>query len=1007
MNNRFGDSRQRFSIRKFTVGVASVLLSSAVFGVSTAKADQAEEPKGQPATSVLEEASESDGGGQRTSTSASSQEVTAEPTVQAESTSAISVTAVSSEVALQEQTVASSEQTSSLQDKTSETLSEKPVTVSETREASASELAAASNSSSTSSDNFGLKVTNLSRPIPADVKVTKTGTEIHVQNPNVELQFPDGNSIYSRSKVVYHDISFPNDIAINSGDKVIFTLPSELQFKTSYSVNVYNPNNEVVGIAQVDPKNNSVVTTFNHYFEDHPIGKYMNLELDTLYSEALKGGEKLHLNFNGHVVNVTVGSANPIPSDEVIAKWGSQDKNDPTLINWGMRLNYARRVLNNLQLIDTWSDNQRFVDNSLELRYIDSAEPWVDKGSAMELIKSFSHDDTKFELNLGRLDRMVYVWYQTRLTNPASDSNNPTNKVDLHADVESKTYTSEVRLVGGRGNAGGEQQTYFNLELEKDLAGRDLKDKEFTFKLVDVTDSANPVDLGETTNDAKGKIVFSNLVLNQPGTYHYRVTEVPGNDSDVVYDKLQADVTVQVARETTDGREKLVAKVVYPDDVIFNNKLVTPAKAKIAFGKELIKAGVKQDLKADQFQFVLKDRFGKVLETVGNTADGQVAFSELTFNKVGTYNYTVEELAGKDDAIVYDTMKAAVSITVTRDGDALVSTVVNPKDTIFNNKFVTPAKAAIQFSKELTKAGVNQTLTANEFQFVLKDSAGHIVETVGNTADGRVAFSELHFDKAGTYTYTVEEVKGTNEDIIYDGMKATVWITVTRDGDALVSTVANPKDTVFNNYVKEVQPAKAKFELTKVLTGRNLKDGEFSFVLKDDKGNVIQTVTNNAQGNISFDNIVYDKPGVYYYTVEEVKGNEADVVYDNMVAKFQVTVTKTVGEKENLLVAAVLLPLDTEFNNSYIPPKPPTPPTPPTPPSVPPKPPVVPPTPPTPPTPPVTPKPAKPVQSSEKSGPQLPETGQANDTALLALGVAAEMAAVMGVAYSHRRRKDV
>lgn len=1007
MNNRFGDSRQRFSIRKFTVGVASVLLSSAVFGVSTAKADQAEEPKGQPATSVLEEASESDGGGQRTSTSASSQEVTAaEPTVQAESTSTISVTAVSSEVALQEQTVASSEQTSSSQDKTSEALSEKPVTGSETREASASELAAASNSSSTSSGNFGLKITNLSRPIPADVKVTKTGTEIHVQNPNVELQFPDGNSIYSRSKVVYHDISFPNDIAINSGDKVIFTLPSELQFKTSYSVNVYSPNNEVVGIAQVDPKNNSVVTTFNHYFEDHPIGKYMNLELDTLYSEALKGGEKLHLNFNGHVVNVTVGSANPIPGDEVIAKWGSQDKNDPTLINWGMRLNYARRVLNNLQLIDTWSDNQRFVDNSLELRYIDSAEPWVDKGSAMELIKSFSHDDTKFELNLGRLDRMVYVWYQTRLTNPASDSNNPTNKVDLHADVESKTYTSEVRLVGGRGNAGGEQEVHFNLELAKELAGRALKDKEFTFKLVDMTDN-KMVDLGETTNDASGKIVFSNLVLNQPGTYHYRVTEVPGNDSDVVYDKLQADVTVQVARETTNGREKLVAKVVYPDDVIFNNKLVTPAKAKIAFGKELTKVGVKQDLKADQFQFVLKDRFGKVLETVGNTADGQVAFSELTFNKVGTYNYTVEELAGKDDAIVYDTMKAAVSITVTRDGDALVSTVVNPKDTIFNNKFVTPAKAAIQFSKELTKAGVNQTLTANEFQFVLKDSAGHIVETVGNTADGRVAFSELHFDKAGTYTYTVEEVKGTNEDIIYDGMKATVWITVTRDGDALVSTVANPKDTVFNNYVKEVQPAKAKFELTKVLTGRNLKDGEFSFVLKDDKGNVIQTVTNNAQGNISFENIVYDKPGVYYYTVEEVKGNEADVVYDNMVAKFQVTVTKTVGEKENLLVAAVLLPLDTEFNNSYIPPKPPTPPTPPTPPSVPPKPPVVPPTPPTPPTPPVTPKPAKPVQSSEKSGPQLPETGQANDTALLALGVAAEMAAVMGVAYSHRRRKDV
>ena len=886
MNNRFGDSRQRFSIRKFTVGVASVLLSFAVFGVSTAKAEQAEEPKGQPATSVLEEASESDGGGQRTSTSVSSHEATVEPTVHAESISAISVTAVTSEAAVQEQMVASSEQTSTSQDKTSEGLSETPVAVNETREASA--LAEAKNSSTTSFDNFGLKITNSSNPVSADVKVTKIGTEIHIQNPDVEMEFPNGNNKYATNKVVYHNIPFPDDIAINSGDKVILTIPSALQFRTGYSVNVYNPNNEVVGIAQVDPKTNKIETTFNRYFEDYPIGKFMNLELDTLFSEALEGGEHLHLDFDGHVIDVTVGKVNPIPEDEIISKWGSQDKNDPTLINWGMRVNYARRVLNNLQLIDTWSDNQKFVDGSLQLRYIDSADPWIDKGSAMELIKSFSHDDTKFELNLNQLDRMVYIWYQTRLGKLTSNQNNTTNKVNLYTNAETKNYDYEVRLVGGRGNAGGEQQTYFNLELEKDLVGRDLKDKEFTFKLVDVTDSANPVDLGETTNDAKGKIVFSDLSLSKPGIYHYRVTEVPGNDEDVVYDKLEANITIQVVRETVDNQVKLVAKVAYPEDIIFNNKLVTPAKAKIAFVKELTKAGVKQDLKADQFQFVLKDRFGKVLETVGNTADG------------------------------------------------------------------------------------------------------------------RVAFSELHFDKAGTYTYTVEEVKGTNEDIIYDGMKATVWITVTRDGDALVSTVANPKDTV-----KDVQPAKAKFELTKVLTGRNLKDGEFSFVLKDDKGNVIQTVTNNAQGNISFGNIVYDKPGVYYYTVEEVKGNEADVVYDNMVAKFQVTVTKTVGEKENLLVAAVLLPLDTEFNNSYIPPKPPTPPTPPTPPSVPPKPPVVPPTPPTPPTPPVTPKPAKPVQSSEKSGPQLPETGQANDTALLALGVAAEVAAVMGVAYSHRRRKDV
>ena len=509
MNNRFGDSRQRFSIRKFTVGVASVLLSFAVFGVSTAKAEQAEEPKGQPATSVLEEASESDGGGKRTSTSVSSHEATVEPTVHAESISAISVTAVTSEAAVQEQTVASSEQTSTSQDKTSEGLSETPVAVNETREASA--LAEAKNSSTTSFDNFGLKITNSTNPVSADVKVTKIGTEIYIQNPDVEMEFPNGNNKYATNKVVYHNIPFPDDIAINSGDKVILTIPSALQFRTGYSVNVYNPNNEVVGIAQVDPKTNKIETTFNRYFEDYPIGKFMNLELDTLFSEALEGGEHLHLDFDGHVIDVTVGKANPIPEDEIISKWGSQDKNDPTLINWGMRVNYARRVLNNLQLIDTWSDNQKFVDGSLQLRYINSADPWIDKGSAMELIKSFSHDDTKFELNLNQLDRMVYIWYQTRLGKLTSNQNNTTNKVNLYTNAETKNYDYEVRLVGGRGNAGGEQQTYFNLELEKDLVGRDLKDKEFTFKLVDVTDSANPVDLGEPLMMPRVKSFFRSL----------------------------------------------------------------------------------------------------------------------------------------------------------------------------------------------------------------------------------------------------------------------------------------------------------------------------------------------------------------------------------------------------------------------------------------------------------------------------------------------------------------
>ena len=181
------------------------------------------------------------------------------------------------------------------------------------------------------------------------------------------------------------------------------------------------------------------------------------------------------------------------------------------------------------------------------------------------------------------------------------------------------SYKSIIHLVGGRGDAIRDNIAHFTLELEKELAGRDLKDKEFTFKLLDVTDGASPIELRETTNDVKGKIVFSDISLCNLGVYHYRAAEVPGNDENMVYDKLEANITIQVVRETVDNQVKLVAKVAYPEDGIFNNKFVTPAKAAIQISKEVTKAGVKQDLKADRFQFVFKDRFGKVQVTVTKT----------------------------------------------------------------------------------------------------------------------------------------------------------------------------------------------------------------------------------------------------------------------------------------------------------------------------------------------------------------------------------------------------
>lgn len=121
-----------------------------------------------------------------------------------------------------------------------------------------------------------------------------------------------------------------------------------------------------------------------------------------------------------------------------------------------MRLNYGRKVLNYVKIIDTMSDNQKLIDDSFVINYVDSIDPWIDKGSAMELIKSMAKSEHDFEITMNRLDRMIYIWYKTKLTKPVKESNNPTNKVEVKAETDGGISHSYVQLVGGKGNASGE-----------------------------------------------------------------------------------------------------------------------------------------------------------------------------------------------------------------------------------------------------------------------------------------------------------------------------------------------------------------------------------------------------------------------------------------------------------------------------------------------------------------------------------------------------------------------
>ncbi|WP_347112876.1 Spy0128 family protein, partial [Streptococcus parasanguinis] len=458
-------------------------------------------------------------------------------------------------------------------------------------------------------------------------------------------------------------------------------------------------------------------------------------------------------------------------------------------------------------------------------------------------------------------------------------------------------------------------------EVEKQLEGRVLVDGEFSFKIKEVNENKSLPSYEETVTNKNGKATFSKLAFNKVGTYNYTITETPGSDKNVDYDAMKVTMTVTVTENATGD---LQASVKYSaeggfkssaDDKVFNNYVVAPVKTKFDFSKAL--AG--RELKAGEFSFVLKDSDGKVIQTKTNTKAGVVAFDDLTFNntQVGTHKYTVEEVIpeNKETGMTYDTMKAEVTITVTKEGHVLKATNTLPSDTEFNNTF-TPVATQAQF--KFTKKLEGKELTKDAFTFELLEN-GNVIQTKKNAADGTIQFDAISYDKEGSHTYTVREVAGTDTNIDYDNMNAVVTVNVTKDAASgvLTANVTMPADTEFNNFA--VAPVKTRFDFRKALAGRELKEGEFTFVLKDANGKTLQTKTNAKSGVVAFDDLTFDNTqvGTHKYTVEEVipENKETGMTYDPMKAEVTITVTK----EGHVLKATNTLPADTEFNNTFTP----------------------------------------------------------------------------------------
>ncbi|HEM5276627.1 TPA: LPXTG cell wall anchor domain-containing protein, partial [Streptococcus suis] len=268
-----------------------------------------------------------------------------------------------------------------------------------------------------------------------------------------------------------------------------------------------------------------------------------------------------------------------------------------------------------------------------------------------------------------------------------------------------------------------------------------------------------------------------------------------------------------------------------------------------------------------------------------------------------------------DKGVTYDGKTITATVTVTDNGSGELSAAVSYSDeTPFNNTYaVSGTRAELAVKKTLT----GRELKEDEFEFVLKNKANEEVATAKNDKDGNVKFKELTFDKAGTYTYTVTEKNGgtTDKGVTYDGKTITATVTVTDNGSGELSAAVSYSDeTPFNN-TYAVSSTRAELAVKKTLTGRELKEDEFEFVLKNEANEEVATAKNDKDGNVKFKELTFDKAGTYTYTVTEVVGGDTAIIYDSLKIKVTVVVT---DDGEGKLIAKVEYPEDIEFNNEYV-----------------------------------------------------------------------------------------
>ena len=447
-----------------------------------------------------------------------------------------------------------------------------------------------------------------------------------------------------------------------------------------------------------------------------------------------------------------------------------------------------------------------------------------------------------------------------------------------------------------------------NFAFKKKLTGRALTAGEFSFTIISEDEGAPLPKQTTATNDENGNIVFGDITFDKAGIYHYSIAEdtskLPGGVTATTQGAKQVTVTV-----TDNGKGQLEAKVDPPKDVIFKNAY-KPADTTIEklVTTKVVKASqngvTAPQLKGDDFRFTIKSTDGPLPKqtTVTNDAAGNIAFGAIKFTKPGKYHYTITE-SGSMAGVTNDSEPKNFTVTVKDNGKGTMTATASKIDGFVNTYTVQSTDYSVTTDVSIAKRLEGRALMAGEFTFQLLEGNKVVSEGI-NDADGNVTFKSIKYTSAdlGEHAYKVREVAGKAGGVTYDKSEYAVTVSVTDNHDGTLSAKASSNGAIeFKNSYAAV-PTSVSFSATKVLDGAELKDGQFSFVLKDDEGNELQTAKNAADGTVSFQPVEFSGPGTHAFTIAEVNDGQANVAYDD--ASYQLTVNVT-DDGEGHLSASV------------------------------------------------------------------------------------------------------